>query len=381
MAIICVVLGLYTAQIIYTDYKAYHKNVVHFESASSTLADMGSILSGSAGLLITLGGIILLLLTIYQTQTELSDTRTLMNTQLVESTFFNLLKNHKDVVLGMNEENFDKAILACQLKLHNYFVAEKSGYFENFNLTKFSPEPIYKSSQDFQNIGKSILHIAKLIETSIEKDKRDFYHTTLLYNLSESEKFLFGMIIMNDLEPDVEKFKHKYTSTYNSRSSVNKNNVSVPLIAISFTKMEVYVPDLFKSERNTELFKDCTRFNLMFGSADVNLLDIKFRVRKSKEATDGGTISMDYDPKGLNFSGLVKEDKFMKPLAENSSIIVEFIFEFKHKDKSFTIVDECIVEKEWRTSGGIYTASNGALTKVDQKYGMNEYFAIVFYGQ
>lgn len=195
---------------------------------------------------------------------ELKETRnvfegqnSLMTTQQNDSTFFNLLENHRQLVdsfktgsfrhiagIGINHngvtetvsgyEVLSKIAKSWQREFENFTISYKSGIIINpkgnfINDKKHThvKHPLEVINQDVSliNLYKDIHVMLHFIDTNLAA-KQKFYKTILWNNISENEKFIFECFVVN--RPDlVGELKHN-VSVYSKYDYPNFLELSLP---------------------------------------------------------------------------------------------------------------------------------------------------------
>ncbi|MBA4241821.1 MAG: hypothetical protein C0448_13940 [Sphingobacteriaceae bacterium] len=133
----------------------------------------------------------------YEAQTKI------MSVQQAESTFFNLLNNQKTLVnnysyngilgleaLNMNINNFKS-------NLSRYKESLSQQQFKDIDWTFYHPLKLYEDSDSFKTFADYCVHIISFIQEKL--DDNEFYHSTYYYNMSNSEKYIIGFLIVNDI--------------------------------------------------------------------------------------------------------------------------------------------------------------------------------------
>jgi len=192
----------------------------------TVIGTFGDFIGGFIGTLLTLVTVLLVWLTYSAQKKEFGELVNQGRKQLkiqqnqakislemqAEATFFNLLNHHKEVVkttsiLEPNELNLLWYHVALS-NLSDYYSSIEEKYFTTCYKTSWSPNLIFDSKSDLSVICDSIELIVELIHKNLE-DKL-FYHKILFSNLTDSEKFIYGLGISigkhNSLTP---KFDYK----------------------------------------------------------------------------------------------------------------------------------------------------------------------------
>jgi len=232
--------------------------MVNFDTTNQdgrgTFGDMfGSVNSLFSGL--ALGGIIF---TIYLQRSELrlqrkelKDTRKefskqneTMSLQKFETTFFNILRNHSELLESVpikgrssSENNVNKYTAIKDLQQNTKYLIEElfniieskkiNNYYNQYTIDK-----IKEKSEDFDSIANSINIIIKFINTN-----SDFYYDLLLNSMSFSEKYLFGFYLeFNYIENNLnDSLLAKFKEIYYSFNSIKKEDNLPPQLIIGIT--------------------------------------------------------------------------------------------------------------------------------------------------
>lgn len=335
---------IFTGGGIYLAYKFIHNYLFYkasnpFFNSNSSIEDLGTVLSGTVGVVFTFVGIVLLAFTLWQTQIELTETQSILKNQLVESTFFNLLKNHKEVVLTPDRRNqFDDIIRSVRGKLLDFQSYERSASFPNFSSTLYNPFSIYKNTSDLKMVGQSLIHIANLIETKISD--KEFYHRTFCYNLSESELFLIGFIIDNELEPALQPYCFFYNNEYNNLH-FRKTGKNIPGLRLYNRPIKLYFKDLEKNELNENFLEHGTVFNIVGIMNDFTLKYVEYDYHYFDTTTNPPTPKNSSDRfyttnKRLNFTDLFNQTLW-NVFKVSYRVVLDFTFVFTKGEQQFCV--------------------------------------------
>lgn len=209
-------IGLIVGIMALTAYLKHH-DFFDFDS-DSKLSDLGTFLAGSSGILFTISSVLFFTYSLQQTNREMSETQSIMKRQLAESTFFNLLKHHRELVnsfekIGAFSGNVDQ----LKYELRQYATCLESWRFESLDETRNSPAAIYERQQILKTVGGGLVHIAAFIRDKLSNDA--FYHGTFYQGATNEERFLLGMIIMNQLEKEAIRFNFDYTEYFREHTT------------------------------------------------------------------------------------------------------------------------------------------------------------------
>lgn len=317
------------------DYSFYTNNKFHFQQ-SDNLTHLANTLAGTVGLLLTLAGIIALLKTIQQTKKEMVETQNIMNQQLVQSTFFNVLKNHSETIGGHNFDENDW-LPNKKKQLNQYATDLENKLFTSFAYTFASPQQIYLTDPKYKNIAKSIIHIAEMIETKITD--KEFYHKTFYYNLTVNEKFLFGMVITNQLEK-VLPLSFNYSEYYLANTLFKNSTVNGYFPSLYYLcKGEQIYTDVESVQ--TQLIKESAKDQLQYLISSNDNKDL---------ILEGYHFTYDTIPTTNRQRGEIKtsmlegdfSDIFMKHilpiLVNTNSAKMEIYFHFKCRGVNYTVI-------------------------------------------
>jgi hypothetical protein len=189
----------------------------------SDWGNFGSYIAGTIGIILTLSNLIFLYLTFREQQL-------LNNQQNFETTFFNLLSNHRAIVSDASDNTnkidyFQESKLAVNLtgyKLLDYYRVFEEARMDNFlkiilatgevfigcevkpilNYNAFDNR-ILKSKDYLISISNNILEIYSYIKlsNSIDENQRQFYRNTFLRSLKRSEKFFVLLLYIQKNSP------------------------------------------------------------------------------------------------------------------------------------------------------------------------------------
>lgn len=143
--------------------------------------------------------------TYYKQQTET------FRLQTAEATFFQLLENHRSLVMSLNFgdkggyeglNGYYKTLKECALA---YFQAAWTKNIIPMRLSASYPERIMNSQiENTDQIYENVLHIIRFIDHSL--DNGEFYHQTLYNTLSKAEKYILAFYGLNYKKEDVHRF-------------------------------------------------------------------------------------------------------------------------------------------------------------------------------
>lgn len=243
--IVLVLLGFVIAGIILYNYYVWSNGQINFRGSKEnpvSFSDLATVLAGTSGLLFSLAGIFFFTYTLYQAKKEMNETQGLLASQIKESYFHNLLKNHKEMVNAIpdnipltnsvfetfnRELGFKEKVRIIIDELELYGIAIKNNNFSSFHQTQNNPVRLYNRYFEVKQVGKSLLHIINFIKREFKNEEH--YHTTLQLSLCPEESFLIGLIIKNKLEP-FERINSEYCSYYEEKALNFKGeeNKSIP---------------------------------------------------------------------------------------------------------------------------------------------------------
>jgi hypothetical protein len=200
-------------------------------------------------------------------------TEVILQTQLTESTFFNLLKNHKEVVLAGSSEFFSSKMADVITEVNEYAAYIRDSSFPSCGSTHKSPSAIFLRNHLLMDIGRNIHHIAQFIEEKIPHNSRDFYHSTLYNSFSTGEKYLYGMVKANLLLKEVDKIIYNYSDYYfeTTRYSERKGYF-IPEIYFEVGIVIEYSPIFDSSEAMQKIFES----SIMYLNCPVKFLGFSY---------------------------------------------------------------------------------------------------------
>lgn len=254
---ILIIGGLAFAINLYLDYKyRFNPQMMSWFNDKSGFQDLATALTGTTGLLWALAGTIFFLYTIYLTKTEIklqiqemNQTNQTLKEQLIlnskqqaESTFFNLLTNQKNLVsnfnynseIGINALNQQTDFLISALDIYKDSITSKR--FDLFEYTKYNPINLFGTNDQIKTLADSCIHIIDFIIEKLNDD--GFYHKTFYFNLSNSEKYIIGYVLENNLYDYEESLPYYYTEHF-------KNNTNFFNIEMDgyFPICDISIPD------------------------------------------------------------------------------------------------------------------------------------------
>ncbi len=260
-----IVLAVILAVSVVLNYNNWKSGVIQFQKSSS-FQDLATTLSGTAGLVLTLSGIIYLIYTIQQSKAEMMETNKVMSRQLRESTFFSLLKNHKEIFLGdaNDRASFEFEARTAQEQLKNYLILTRQSQYVSFPSFKENnsvPSDIYEKSLQFKTIGQNMLHVLNFIKEKLEDET--FFHRTFYLSLSPGEKYLLGMILEHKLE-SMPEFDYDYRVYFNESSNFPSTTKIFPIVHFigNLAGIDYHVDELSSTERILEVIRFETAFRV-----------------------------------------------------------------------------------------------------------------------
>ena len=215
--------------------------------AKSGLADLGTFLSGTVGILITIASVFYLVynlriqneslrLSIQEVELTVDELKTSnLNflKQKQENLFFNLLDHHTKLVNNFNIDSLKQLYGNTKNNLMSYKESLVNKEFGWIGTTHNNPQHIYANHQEIKPIIENIFHIIKYVEKTL--DDRIFYLDTLYNTLSEGERFFVGMLLVNKIIA-VENFEYKKYANFfenNSRYKNFENDGVFPVLEIT----------------------------------------------------------------------------------------------------------------------------------------------------
>jgi len=185
------------------------------------------------------------------TRKEFSKQNETMTLQKFETTFFNILRNHSELLESVpkrgkssSDKNTNKYTTLKDLEYNTKYLIEsifniiKSKKIDNPNYANHTISEIKKKSNDFDSVANSINIIIKFINTN-----NDFYYDLLLNSLSSSEKYLFGFYLeFNYIENNLnDHLLAKFMESYYLFDSIKKNDQLPPQISIGITQKKEHL--------------------------------------------------------------------------------------------------------------------------------------------
>jgi len=346
LAIGIVIWGLWLAERAYSDYAHYHNKSVHFNKAS-TIQDLGTVLSGSVGALFTLSGIVLLLFTIYQTKAEMVATQNIMAKQLTESTFFNLLKNHKDVILkdASNKDAFSMEIVQLKNKLKLYIECINRNEFPNVESTNFGPSGLYNSLHNLRPVAESLVHILNFVEEKLKEESSFFYQRTFYSTLNNEEKYLLGFVVKNELEKTVSSqfnYCHGYLLTLDN-PDMELSNLFMPITLKVLDELQI--PSLNYEDPNVKQTISQLPLLALELNPEVALKQLDYSSRPILlHPSDVLNIMIDDNTKSRNIFELIAEPIFTE-LSDKNEVSVFLTYHCEYSSVLYKIHHRFIISK------------------------------------
>lgn len=288
--------GIIFGMNLFMDYRnRFNPKMLSCFNENSGFQDLATALTGTTGLLWALAGTIFFVYTIYLTKTEirlqiqemnqtnktLKDQLELNTKQQSETTFFNLLNNQKTLVtnfnyndeIGINALNQQVEFLIFALDKYKDSITNRR--FELFEHTKYNPINLFETNDQIKTLADCCIHIITFI---IEKlGDNDFYHKTFYYNLSNSEKYIIGYVLENDLYEFEEQLPYYYTEHFkNNTIYFNvKSDGYFPICEIRLPdNLDIHY-DIKDLNDFNNFIKSTTSYNLL-STDDVIIKNIKY---------------------------------------------------------------------------------------------------------
>lgn len=122
--------------------------------------------------------------------------------QSTESTFFQLLENHRSLISSLTFEEtvgysgLNKYYQAIKSKNTEYYRASKTGNVREIHIGSYYPVRLLKPQvENIEQIYSNIKHLVEFIKQKL--DNKLFYHQTLYNTLSKAEKYILGIYCIN----------------------------------------------------------------------------------------------------------------------------------------------------------------------------------------
>lgn len=166
--------------------------------------------------------------------------------QTTESSFFQLLENHRSLVNSlmfqdMGYSGLDKFYKMIKSDSILYYQAAVTGKVIKADYSRLYP--IRRLSLQLENIEQiynNVRHLIKLI--AVKLDNNPFYHETLYNSLSKAEKYLLGLYVENEARESLEIFQNKifnYLAFFQGSGNAYYNKFQIPFfpdVSIVFEK-------------------------------------------------------------------------------------------------------------------------------------------------
>jgi hypothetical protein len=179
---------------------------------AGSLSELGTILSGTAGVVFALSGVLLFFAALkYQREDlelqrkELRDTRKVLKDQnetvklqTYEATFFRLIENHIKLVGSLNFsspfafEGILKNYTSTKDRITLYKAVATNGEIIPLRSVQHDPIKFVEMFQDsLAQLTRNVCHIIALIKSKLNDDL--FYHETFYNTLNNAEKYFIGL--------------------------------------------------------------------------------------------------------------------------------------------------------------------------------------------
>jgi hypothetical protein len=275
-------------------------------------------------------------------------TQNIMTKQLSESTFFNLLRNHKEVLLKdldkKGKKGFDEQMPNAMKLMNDYATHLLEEKFPNSHSTFHSPESLYNGMETLEPVGKSLIHMLDYIKDMLKDE--EFYHRTLYHNLSKSEKLLIGMILANKLEGN-KSYSFNYVKDFDDNAQYfnEEQNGYFPPVSVHQSIDQVVIPRIDSTNRvsRNEIDNELS----ITASPTNKFCKLKEIQIKFFNAEDNLSILLDTPidthnvivPDNLVYANLFRlfNQKFLEVMSKVAKVEVHFSFIYSYKSKHYTI--------------------------------------------
>lgn len=223
LAISLLISSFLIAFYLWLDYNFMWLVFTEAKSGDHNLSTFGTLLSGTAGLLIGASTIVFLIynvkiqnesLQVSITEmeasiTEMKDSNKNFLTQKKENLFFNLISNHEKLASNYGLEKINESYNHCKKSLFTYHQAVTNKIFADTLHTTYNPQTLFGYHKAFLMLIKNAIHIYNYIDKHL--DDKEFYHQTFYNSLNEGEKFMLGMALENNIvKPEQDSFSELY---------------------------------------------------------------------------------------------------------------------------------------------------------------------------
>lgn len=299
-----ILLSVFCVVLILIDYKT--SNIFKFQSIS----DLGTMLAGTSGLFASLAGLFFVLEnlelqreTIHQQQLSIDQQKTSIDlqreelqnqilemkesneyfkqqtetfkVQSTESTFFQLLENHRSLISSLTFEDvvgyngLNKYYQSIKSKNTDYYRASKTGNVNEIHIGGYYPVRLLKPQvENIEQIYSNIQHLVEFIKQKL--DGKLFYHQTLYNTLSKAEKYILGIYCINFQKDAIPHFKSQvfdYLAEFQGSGNSYFDFEQVPFFPeLSFSFVQAWYNT---SEEGSEGFNNNTKW----GHIDIKVIN------------------------------------------------------------------------------------------------------------
>lgn len=255
-----IVLGLLAMAFLFIE--RIKPGLFHVFDVSDT-GNLGSLLSGTAGIFWALAGVLLFFSALsYQREDlslqrqELGETRAVMKEQsetlkiqTFETTFFRLLENHRSLIQSLTfsdvvgYDGLNKFYTQTKSLISRYYQAAQLKKVEPDIVSHYHPVLLVRPQREnmeqiYFNVEQQIL----FIKSKLSDDT--FYHQTLFNTLSKAEKYLLGLYCFNWQEQSLNVFnstKFNYLKEFQDSGNSYIDSTTPIFPALKFDFKQSYI--------------------------------------------------------------------------------------------------------------------------------------------
>ncbi len=343
----------------------------------SDSGNLGSLLSGTAGIFWALAGVLLFFSALnYQREDlslqrqELSETRAVMKEQsetlkiqTSEATFFRLLENHRSLIHsltftdGIGYDGLNKFYSRTKDLITRYYQAAHLNKVEPVAVSHCHPVILVRPQREnieqiYFNVEQQIL----FIRSKLNDDT--FYHQTLYNTLSKAEKYLLGLYCVNWRDKSIDVFntsKFNYLAEFqgSGNSYFDATIPAFPALQFDFKQTGFTIFELENNRIETnQLAGIITVKNLEPGlTRNFKLIKIELAAFRGSRY-EGSELTLDIsveDSFELNINQLLENSLFIAISKQRNKpdsggivrIPFDIVFLLEHKGTVYRYINHC----------------------------------------
>ncbi len=248
-------------------------------------------------------------------------------TQTAESTFFQLLDNHRSLISSLTFDDtigyngLNRYYQSIKTKNTLYYQAAYTGVIYDLVIASYYPVRLLKPQvENIEQIYSNIYHLVDLIKEKL--NNKTFYHQTFYNTLSKAEKYLLGIYCINFKKNDIPVFKSdvfNYIAEFEGSGNSYIDLESVPFFPnLSFNFVQAWY-------NTSDEGRDSLNPRTNWTSIKINMTD-----NEQSHLVVLKEISIAYDFQGKDYE---EKSEWDIPISESIEINLYALFE-KHVYKN-----------------------------------------------